>query len=174
MSTMLKRWMKRGWIVALALGSVALGVAARAEAEPAGKPSPQEIAVVVNPKNKKSGISLSELRAIMLRHRTRWPDGKVIVFLNRQAGSKIRKAMDRIVLKMSPDQSAAYWIDRKIRGKGSPPRSFGSGLLIQRIVSNTREAVSYVMASKVKPGVKVLKVEGMLPGGEGYALKTKR
>lgn len=137
----------------------------------AGEPDPSHIVVVVHPQNRLRGLSSSELRAIFMRHRIRWPDGKPIWLLNWDGRSRLRKSFDQLVLKMSPDKVAAFWIDRRIRGLGRPPRSIGSAQVIQSIVSRQEKAISYLRATEVGPKVKVLAIDGLRPGDSGYPLK---
>jgi hypothetical protein len=137
----------------------------------AGEPDPAHIAVVVHPQNKLQGLSSSKLRAIFMRNRIRWPDGKPIWLLNWDGRSGLRISFDQLVLKMSPDKVSRYWIDRRIRGLGRPPRSIGSAQVIQSIVSRQEKAISYLRATEVGPKVKVLAIDGLRPGESGYPIK---
>jgi hypothetical protein len=93
------------------------------------------------------------------------------MFFNSPAGTRARVGFDRSVLEMSPEKSAAYWIDQRIRGKGTAPRSLRSPTLIQRIVAGQKAAIAYVPASAVRKGVKVLRIDGRAPGDEKYPVK---
>jgi len=98
-------------------------------------------------------------------------DGHSIFLINWNPQSPLRKQFDDRVLKdETPDQVAAYWIDRRLRGGGSPPRSTSSATLIQSIIARYPDAISFVPASDVKLGVKILRLEGKLPGERGYPL----
>ena len=118
-------------------------------------------------------IPIETLRAIFLKQRRKWSDGKAIIVLNFKAKNPVRVTFDRIVLKMLPEQAAAYWIDRRIRGGGHPPRSLISAHLIQRIVARNPQVISYVFADELTENVKTLKVNGHAPGTSQYPLRQE-
>jgi hypothetical protein len=132
------------------------------------------IAVIVHPKHKLSDISSRALADLFLRKEQHWPDGKRVVVLAWEARTPVRLAFDRAVLGMSADDAAAYWIDRRIRGLGSPPRGLTSAALIRAIVARNRQAIAYVPADGLDQRVKVLKVDGRAPGQPGYPIRLQR
>ena len=71
---------------------------------------------------------------------------------------------------MSPDEVARYWIDRKIRGEGGAPKAVGSVELLQRVVSKMEHSVAYVRADQVRPEVRIVAIDGAVPGDAGYRL----
>jgi phosphate transport system substrate-binding protein len=136
---------------------------------------PHALAVIVHPDNPVAGLTRAKLRDLFLKASRRWSDGKQVLAINHKAGSLTREAFDRSVLRMSPDQAASYWIKQRVRGRGHPPHSFRSERLILRLVSKQREAVSYVRLEALRhgPKVKVIKIDGLLPGQPGYPLDTR-
>jgi len=164
--------MARRPIVLSLLTASLLGAAGR----PAAATGGEYIAVIVHPKNPVGSLSLAELRHLFLKQSRRWPDGKAVLVINHKARSATRVAFDRAVLKMSPDQAATYWIKQRVRGRGHPPRSFRSSSIIVRIVAKQREAVAYVPVSTLVTAgvkakkVKVIKIDGRLPGGRHYPI----
>lgn len=156
-------WASWAYVIALALLPAHASAAERARGEP--------ISVIVHPENPLSSASLSELRAILLRQKSRWPHGEPIRILNWEANSAVRVALDQDVLRMSPDRVAAYWIDQRIRGRGTPPRSISSSALIQAIVARNKDFISYVPSREVSPRVKTLAVEGKLPADPHYPIR---
>jgi len=151
---------------------VAVGglLAARDGAGQRKKPKRNDIAVIVHPNNPSGDIALSDLAAIFRKERKTWPSGDRVIPLNWNPRTPPRVAFDAAVLKMTPDEAAAYWIDQRIRGKGDPPRSVGSAGTIQAIVARQPEAVSYLPLDQVASGVKVLLVGGVAPGQSGYPI----
>jgi hypothetical protein len=57
---------------------------------------------------------------------------------------------------MTPDEVSKYWIDRKIRGDGRPPRSLPSSPAIIAVVAADKGAVGYVPAGVSTGRVKVV------------------
>lgn len=151
--------------VALSAFAGARSAAATAEAE--------AIAVIVHPDNPLTRISLNELRAILLRQKDRWPNGSPIRILNWEANSATRVALDQAVLKMSPERVAAYWVDRRIRGLGTPPRSINSAQLIEGIVERNTDFISYLPARQAGARVKTLIIDGTKPGEALYPIKAQ-
>ncbi len=127
------------------------------------------IAVIVHPEIKHPPRTAAELRRLFLKRQTRWPDGSPVVVLNLPARTTARSAFDRALLGLSPHDAARYWIDRKVRGKGQPPRSLTSPLLIQKVVATHKEAIAYVPLAKVRPGVRVLAVVDSKKGTINWA-----
>jgi hypothetical protein len=155
-------------LLALAL-AVAAGAAERARAA-ATQPG-EALAVIVHPTSKLADVARRDLAALFLRRRASWPDGRAVLLLNWPPLSEQRLRFDSAILGMTADEVAAYWIDRRIRGHGSPPRSVGSGPLIASIVARNREALAYVPLSSVTRHVRVLRIDGLAPGHPRYPLR---
>ncbi len=137
--------------------------AVRAEDRPA-------LAVVVGQSVKMTEISLATLRTIFHGEAANGPDGKRFVPLNAPLKSYERELFDRKVLGLEPDQVAQFWITRRIRDEGFPPRTLPSTDLGLRVVASYPGAITYLNAKTVKGGVRVLKVDGKLPSESGYLL----
>lgn len=151
-----------GMLVIVALA--ALPQRASVHAEP-----PAPLAVVVGQTTKLSEISLATLRSVFRSEPTNAPDGKRFVPLNAPLKSYERELFDRKVMGLAPDEVAQFWITRRIRDEGLPPRTLPSVDLGLRVVASYPGAITYVSAKIVK-GVKVLKVDGKLPYEAGYLL----
>ncbi len=100
-------------------------------------------------------ISLAGVKIIPFNHPPRTPD---------------RVAFDRLVLGMSPDEVASYWVDQKIRGGDSPPRTIDSVALLVRVVAALPGAFAYVREGFSSPDLKVVSLEGRMPGDPRYPL----
>jgi len=94
--------------------------------------------------------------------------GKRVVPLNQGTESPDRLGFDRVVLGLSPEEAARYWIDRKIRGQSGSPKAIDPPSLLLKVVTRLSGAVAYVQPSHVVPGVKVIRVDGKLPDEKGY------
>lgn len=71
---------------------------------------------------------------------------------------------------MSRDQESKYWIDRRIRGQSGAPRSAPNADTLLKVAAKFPKAITYVPASAVRAGVRLLQVEGKLPYEAGYSL----
>jgi hypothetical protein len=128
------------------------------------------IAVIVHPTERESNISLDGLQMLFLKLKQSWAGHGSMIILNWEAKTPIRVAFDRQAAKMNPEQIATYWLDRRIRGHGMPPRALTSSLLLQRIVLSQKDAIAYVRVDEIQEKVKVLKINGKRPGEAGYPL----
>ena len=129
-----------------------------------------DIAVVVNLGNPVSNLSLIELRKIFAGEKRSWPGGIPIKLIVRAQGSPEWLALLRL-LQMSEMEYKQYWTVRTLRGEGGTAPVAVPSVGIQReAVMTFRGAITLVNASDVKPGMKVAKLEGHLPGEPGYLL----
>jgi hypothetical protein len=114
------------------------------------------IAVVVHGGTKVVRLSEAELAAIFAGNRKAWSDGAAIRLFNLPLGHPVRVEFDRVVLSMTPEQVSRYWLDRRIRGEGTPPRQIPSPELLARLVLALAGAISYLPEDKVIPGLRVV------------------
>lgn len=128
------------------------------------------LAVIASKSFPADGISFGDLKRLYLGSPTVLA-GKKLVPLTYPRESAERQGFDEAVLGMSADEAGRYWIDRKIRGQSGPPKSVESSAVVLRVVSKVDGAVGFVPASEAhQKDVKVLRVDGKLPGEPGYRL----
>lgn len=138
--------------------------------------SAQSFSVVVHPTNPVSDLSVSSLRAIFGGSVTRWPNQNKIVLAERGGGSPANRFLMARFLNIS-------WQDykRSLEGlefMGQEPaiiRVLNSDSAACKFVFNVPAAVALIeSASADSPecrDVRVLKIDGLLPGQGGYRLK---
>ncbi len=98
------------------------------------------------------------------------PDLPVVLFV-RAATSQERTAVLGVIYQMSEPQFNQYWIAKQFRAESSSaPTKLNSNALTQQFVSSTPGAIGFMAAHDVKPGVKVVKIDGLMPGEAGYRL----
>lgn len=153
-------------IMASLMGEMALGLE-RAEAETKASP----LAVVVAKNSPVNELTLYQLKHLYLGDYVNGADGKRLIPLNHAPGSPDRIAFDASVLGMSPDQEMAYWIDRRIRGQSGSPRAIAQADLAPRIVGHLDGGIAYVRLDKVRPDVKVVRIDSRLPTDPGYRVR---
>lgn len=150
--------------------SLSLALALPAVAVNAAQPK-VPLALVVAKNSPVSEMSLHEVKRLYLGDAISGPNGKKLIPLTQAPASPDRGGFERVVLGMSPDAIARYWIDRKIRGQSGPPKAVGSVDALQRLVGNVEGTVGYVRLDQVRADVKVLRVDGKSPGDIGYRLE---
>jgi hypothetical protein len=115
-------------------------------------------------------ISSGDLRQLFLGESVRDRTNQKLVPLNQQAGSAERSVFDDRVLGMSQNEMAGYWIDQKVRGLKGPPRNLAPAQMVARVVERFPGAVSYLRPEHVIPGLKVVRIDNVEAGSEGYVL----
>jgi hypothetical protein len=161
-----KSWLFR--VVVVVAGTLA-PLPFRASGVQASAPVP--LVIVVAPNSSVANLSFYELKHLYMGDYVNGSDGKRLIPLNRMPQTPERLAFDASVLGMNADQAAAYWIDRRIRGQSGSPRAVQSADLAQRVVTHLEGAVAYVRADELRPGVKVVRVDGKLPTEAAYNVR---
>ncbi|HEY6728354.1 MAG TPA: hypothetical protein VI197_30295 [Polyangiaceae bacterium] len=157
----------------LTLGAVALfSLGLTASPADAGTSSQEPLAIVVAKNSAVHEMSLYQLKRLYLGDSMNTPDGKKLLPLNRGTNTHERVGFDKTVLNMTPEEAARYWIDRRIRGLSGAPKSVDPANVLQKVVARLPGSVSYVRQSEVTDTVKVIKVEGKLPGDAGYPVSA--
>ena len=158
-------------VVIIAAGFFHPGSDAGNEQVPSGIKSSQDIAVVVNPKNDTNELSSVELRRILLGERRFWKNKAPLTVILREPGSRER---DEVIasLKMSDAEFGQHWRDKVFRGEASsPPLAVPSSGMASQVVRDNAGGVTFVAGRNLSPDLKVLKIDGKLPGEAGYPLK---
>jgi ABC-type phosphate transport system substrate-binding protein len=129
-----------------------------------------EVAVVVNPNNPVANLTTVELRKIFAGEKHSWPRGLSIKLIVRSTGCHERLALLKL-LGMSESDYKQYWAAEVFRGDASsePVAVFSNGMQ-KEAVAAIPGAIALINTQDLKPGVKVVKVEGHLPGEAGYPL----
>jgi hypothetical protein len=73
---------------------------------------------------------------------------------------------------MTPEQVARYWIDRRIRGYSGAPKAVDPANVLQKVVAKLPGSISYVRQHELSDGVKIVKIDGKLPGEAGYPISA--
>jgi hypothetical protein len=129
-----------------------------------------DVAVVVSPLNGTSALSLGELRKVFNGEKHFWPSGSMIKLLVRRSGSRERNTLLSL-LGMSEIEYKQYWTSQIYRGEAqSEPITLPSNGMQKEALATYPGAIALVDAADVKPGMKVLKINGHMPGEEHYPL----
>ena len=151
--------------------SVALTVALGSQPE-ARAAAPTEIAIVVNSSNPINALSLSDLRKIYMGERVYWKTNSPVLLLMRSSGSRERDVILRVVYQMTEQQYTQYWVAKVMRAEASDPPAilYSLGMVLEG-VKGSPGAIGYLDSRDVRPGMKVLRIDGFLPGEAGYPLR---
>jgi ABC-type phosphate transport system substrate-binding protein len=132
-----------------------------------------DVAVVVNDRNPVTKMSKTELRKIFAGEERSWSAGVPIRIFVRAPGTHERAALLKL-LDMTEGEYKLYWTAQVFRGEAqTEPIALPSNGMQREALVAYPGAVALVDLQDVKAGMKVLRVEGRMPGEAGYTLKGK-
>jgi ABC-type phosphate transport system substrate-binding protein len=151
---------------AIQLGAMALvSIAASGTAQ-------ADIAIVVRPDVPVDNLTFAELRRLFLGDRQFWTSNVRVTLLVRAPGAHEREVVLKTIYQMSEAQFKQYWIAKVFRAEAaSGPRIVYSNEMTVELVSGIPGAVAFVEADQIPKGLKVVKIDGLLPGTKDYRLR---
>jgi ABC-type phosphate transport system substrate-binding protein len=130
------------------------------------------VAIIANSAVPVDDLSLAQLRKIFLGERQFWSSNSRIVLLAPSSVAREREVVLRSIYQMTEAQYNQYWIAMVMRAEvTSAPRTVASSETVNELIAGTPGSIGFVPAGKVQPGVKVLRINGKLPGQSGYPLQ---
>jgi hypothetical protein len=151
------------WLSVLAL----LGAASATT--PIRAKNPTRLAIVVASDSPINDLSFHDLKRLYGGDQVN-AAGKRLVPLNQGTESQDRQGFDQVVLGLSAEEAARYWIDRKIRGQSGSPKAIDPPNLLMKVVMRLNGSLGYVQPGTLQPGLKVLRIDGKLPDDKGYPI----
>lgn len=134
----------------------------------------EEIAVIVNRENPIDEVSYDQLVKIFKQEKQHWNDGRPIYLIMQEAGSPEKEQVLEKVFRMDQEELKKFWLTRIFRGEiPSFPKTLGSNAAVRRFVGQVAVAIGFIDASMADQSVKVLRIEGKLPGERGYLLADR-
>jgi hypothetical protein len=129
-----------------------------------------DVAVIVPPENPITNLSRGDLRKLLNGEKRIWPNGVPVKIIVRAPGCRERAALLKF-LNQSESEYKQYWTAQVVRGEADaePFVSPSVGMVLEA-VRVLPGAISLVYLGDLKPGVKVVKIDGLLPGSPGYVL----
>jgi hypothetical protein len=131
-----------------------------------------DVAVVVHADTPVSDLSLADVRRVFLGDRQYWTSNIPVVLLMRAPVARERNLVLKIIYQMSESQFKQYWIAKIFRAESATaPKVVYSNDMANDLVTAVPGAIAFIDAREVRPGAKVLRVDGHLPGEPGYPLR---
>lgn len=140
--------------------SGAPGSVARAAQEP--------LLVIVGLKFPARDIRLADLKSAF-RGEAAYLGDKRLIPINHDLETPTRVEFDRAILGLEPAAVGRFWVDRRIRDEGSPPRAVAPELAI-RVVAALPNAITYGTRAQLNPKVVAISVDGVSAGQSDYPL----
>lgn len=131
-----------------------------------------DIAIVVRQDVPVENVTFAELRKLLLGDRQFWSSNLRVTLLVRAPGAREREVVLKTIYQMTEAQFRQYWIAKVFRAEAaSGPRVVYSNEMAAELTSAIPGAVAFVEATQVPKGLRVLKINGKLPGDKDYPLR---
>lgn len=133
-----------------------------------------DLAVIVNKANLADNVSFKDLIKIFKQEKQYWKNGKKIYLILQEAGSPEKEIALKKIYKMGNIQLKKFWLAKLFREEiSSFPKTFGSNQAVKRFVSQVPNAIGYIDAALMDTSIKMLRINGKLPGEMKYILSNK-
>jgi len=131
-----------------------------------------EVAVIVNPDNPVDSITSAELRRIFAGEKRSWNSNIPVFLLVRGPQTHEREILLTRILKMTESEYKQYWVKKVYSGEvlREPLTLFSNGMQLEAVRAE-KGGIALVNAQDVRLGVKIVKIDGYLPGNAGYPLR---
>lgn len=150
--------------------SVVLGFALVLVSSLAADAQNSDVAVVVSSSNSVSNLTMGELRKILGGEKRTWANGTVIKLLVRGPATRERTVLLHL-LGMNESSYKQYWVAQIYRGDASEePITLPSNGMQREAINTFPGSIALVSANDVKPGMKVVKINGKISGDPQYPL----
>ena len=138
-------------------------------------PAQEAVAVIVNPRNPATNLSLRQLRSHLKLEQQFWPDRDRVELFLRPSRSLEMEVLLAEVYRMTSDELRKYWVGKVFRGDipAKPaviPNARAAGIRVGKL----EHALTVVLASDVPEGVRVLTIDGKKPSDREYPLVVRR
>lgn len=131
-----------------------------------------DVAVVANADVPVANLSIFEVRHIFRGEKQYWKSNLKVVLLVPPESAHERDVMLHVVYRMTESEYKQYWVGRIFRAEAtSAPKTAESSATAKSLVSRLSGCITLMNVASVRPGDKVLKVDGKLPGDKGYPLR---
>jgi ABC-type phosphate transport system substrate-binding protein len=153
--------------VLLLLGWICLGCAVMA-----AQSHDADVAIVVHPDTPVNNLTLAEVRKVLLGERQYWNANIPVVLLIRAPVARERNVVLKTIYQMSESQFKQYWIAKIFRAESATaPKVVYSNDMANELATAIPGAIAFIDVREVRPGTKVVRVDGRLPGEPGYPLQ---
>jgi phosphate transport system substrate-binding protein len=130
-----------------------------------------DIAIVVNSDVPLENLSFAEVRKLFTGERQFWSSNVRVTLLIQAAGTRERSFVLRRICEMSEAQFRQFWIAKVFRAEAATgPKVVNSQEAAMEIVAGLPGAVALIDFAQAPKNVKILRVDGRLPGDAGYKL----
>jgi ABC-type phosphate transport system substrate-binding protein len=133
-----------------------------------------EVAIIVNRNNPVDELSFKELRALFELQQQFWKNGERVSLVTQKAGLPEKQVVLETVYHRSEDSLNRYWMNRMFKAEISTiPKPRTSNNAVKQVISRLPNGIGFIDISAVDSSIKVLRIDGRLPGEAGYELASQ-
>ena len=130
------------------------------------------LAIVVNRSNPTTDLTMAQLRAMFFGDRKWWSHRRRITLAAMRRSTPEGQTVLRVIYQMDGHELDRYFLYQAFKGENSrTPRTLPASADVKKFVVSTPGAVGYLRESEVDDSVKVVRINGLLPGDDGYPLR---
>jgi len=132
----------------------------------------EDIALVAHPAVPVDSLSFVEARKILLGNQQYWAPDLRVTLLIRAPVARERDIILKKFYQMSESQFRQHWISKIFRAEitSGPKVVFSSEMALELLVL-IPGSITFVKADQIPKGLKVIKIEGRMPGDPDYPLQ---
>ena len=132
----------------------------------------EDLAIIVSKSSSLENLTRTELRNIFLQQTRKDQSGIPFQVFMREKGSTERKCALLSIYHLNEAGLDAYFLRMLYVGESqSVPRVVPSSSVMKHVVAKTPGAIGYISVTDADDSVKVLKINNILPGADGYPLQ---
>jgi hypothetical protein len=156
------------WIVSIAIALATLG-SLRGIAQ-----APVDVAIAVHPDVPVDNLTLADVRRIVLGDREFWPGSLRLTLYMRAPVAHERDVILKTVCQMTEAQFRQHWIAKVFRADTAvAPKIVYSADASIDLANRTPGAIAFIDAPVAARAMKIVRVDGKLPGEAGYPLRNR-
>ena len=136
-----------------------------------------DIAIVVNANNGLDELSMGDIEKIFRAEKQFWSSGKKIRLIMRPMDSIEGKVLLEKIYNLPQEEFKLFWLEKVYKNiVAEPPTIIRSASMVNILVGQLQCAIAPIEVSKISEWakIKVVKVNGKMPGESGYPLKAEK
>jgi hypothetical protein len=131
-----------------------------------------DIAVVVGGSSPVNELTLSQTRKLLLGEQQFWNSNLRVTLLLRAPVARERDVVLKVIYRMNEAEFRQYWISKMFRAEAvSGPKIVYSNTMAAELLNALPGSVAFMDSTEVAKGLKILNIDGKLPGQPGYPLR---
>ena len=150
---------------------IVIALIASTTVAPASMQTPTDIAVIAHPDVPIADLSRADLRRMLLGDREFWAPGLRVTLFIRAPIARERDVAVQDICEMTEAQFRQHWIAKVFRADTAvAPKIVYSSEMAADLVNRMAGAITFIDAAQVGRGMRVVKIDGRMPGDKGYTL----